>query len=129
MLVFSFLVTGKGIKKLHSGLILLQTLTFKPSTGLEKFHSGVFWKRSGRKFIKVWTFLGKRLDLTNVNKGAFFHEISTFCKISICRRACFYSILLEWMAVSRLSMRVVYLWKADDKMVNNLFCCFVAWIY
>lgn len=36
MLVFSFLVTGKGIKKLHSGLILLQTLTFKPSTGLEK---------------------------------------------------------------------------------------------
>ncbi|KKB49782.1 hypothetical protein HMPREF1212_02941 [Parabacteroides sp. HGS0025] len=42
MLVFSFLVTGKGIKKLHSGLILLQTLTFEPSTGLEKFHSGVF---------------------------------------------------------------------------------------
>lgn len=42
MLVFSFLVTGKGIKKLHSDLILLQTLTFKASTGLEKIHSDVF---------------------------------------------------------------------------------------
>lgn len=52
MLVFSFLVTGKGIKKLHSGLILLQTLTFKPSTGLEKFHSGVFLKKVWRKIYK-----------------------------------------------------------------------------
>jgi hypothetical protein len=36
MLVFSFLVTSKGIKKLHLGLILLQILTFDLQQALKK---------------------------------------------------------------------------------------------
>ena len=36
MLVFSFLVTGKGIKKLHLGLVLLQILKFNLLQALKK---------------------------------------------------------------------------------------------